>query len=161
MMMLFWISFLYSKTLTQRVWLHSALCDRSVDALLPDSQRLRYQLFPHLKIKVYLENKHVVRVIILPPIFCNMQSDLQTRDIEVTCSDFWSLGLVYPFSLSLSPSPYSHTHTHTPQPSGSYLLYGNTANPVALRLFLLNQPTNPAVHPSIHAFIHSQYVTYC
>lgn len=64
-------------------------------------------------------------------------------------------------SLALSIPLFTHTHTHTPQPSGSYLLYGNTANPVALRLFLLNQPTNPAVHPSIHAFIHSQYVTYC
>lgn len=28
------------KALTQRVWLHSALCDRSMDALHPDSQRL-------------------------------------------------------------------------------------------------------------------------
>lgn len=84
-----------------------------------------------------------VRVVILPRFFPKTADrPSKPANIQVTCSLYWPLGLVYP--LYSSASPYSHTHTPSPPPPcGSLLLYGNTAHPAALWVFLLNKPNRP------------------
>lgn len=103
-----------------------------------------------------------VRVVILPRFFPKTADrPSKPANIQVTCSLYWPLGLVYP--LYSSASPYSHTHTPSPPPPcGSLLLYGNTAHPAALWVFLLNKPNRPIClsvclstrrpPPSIHTY---------